>query len=196
MAKPGMRTLIDLHQKRFLKEWREVLGTFRDYQVSPPEQRVQLLGSLFQKCTPWIERGVRSTALRHFLLLPTEMLVARLFARVAHKDQLPDGHAAFLMWVEGSILTDLADPSDELGVCNGAPGEPPAALQEQFNSLPYTDRALFYLYMIEDFDESTLAYKTGISKPKLSQLLTQVWRHLEKEAGSEQMPSQWRPPSS
>jgi hypothetical protein len=195
MVNPGTRTILDQQQKRFVAEWRDLLATFRDYQVSPPENRVNLLGDLFEKCSPWIERGVRSTSMRHFLLLPTEMLVARLFARVAHRDDLPDHHGAFLMWIEGNILTDLADPSDDLGVCNGAPGEPPAELQQKFNNLPFSDRALFYLYMVEDFDAAALADKTGMPKPKLSQALQQVWRQLEKESEGP-LPGQWKPPGA
>lgn len=195
MADSEMRTLLDQHQQRFAAEWRELIATFRDYQVSDPQNRVRLLGDLFEKCSPWLERGVRSTSMRHFLLLPTEMLVARLFARVAHRDHLPEQHAAFLMWVEGSILTDLADPTNDLGVCNGAPGEPPAELQQKFNELPYADRALFYLYMMEDFDAATLAHKTGMPQPKLSQALQLVWRQLEMEAGGE-LPSQWKEPQA
>ncbi len=195
MVESGLRTLLDQQQKRFSEEWRELLGTHRDFQVSPPEKRIKLLGELFEQCSPWLERGIRSTAMRHFLLLPTEMLVARLFARIAHRSDLPEAHAAFLMWIEGQILTDLADPSDELGVCNGAPGEPPAALQEKFNNLPYSDRALFYLYMMEDFDASALAQKTGMTQPKLGHLLKQIWRHLESEVAPEHLPSQWNPPA-
>lgn len=195
MVNPGPQTFLDQHQQRFAAEWRELLATFRDFQVSPPAQRVQMLGVLFERCSPWIERAIRSTSMRHFLLLPTEMLVARIFARVAHREQLPDHHGAFLMWVEGSILTDLADPSDDLGVCNGAPGEPPAELQQQFNNLPYAERALFYLYMMEDYDAAALAHKTGVPQPKLSQALQQVWRQLEKDADGN-LPGHWRPPTS
>ena len=148
---------LEYQRQRQADSWRQARAQFHDYQVSDPEQRVRALGRLFELLAPWLERGIRSTALRHFLLLPTEMLLGRLFAEVVHREDLPAQAATFLMWIEGTILREVADPASDLGVSNGAPGEPPAALQERFHQLPFAERAVLYLTMIEGTASPRLA---------------------------------------
>jgi len=181
MQPPPLQRFVAQTRQKQLDEWRGVLGTFRDYQVSEPRARVQLLGDLFALVSPWLLRGIRSTALRHFLLLPHEMLLARLFAQVVHRDDLPSKPALFLMWVEGTVLRDLADPSDALGVTNGAPGEPPASLQREFHALPYSDRALLYLSLLEDTPQDRVAERAGLSPSSLQQQLDGIWKSLQSE---------------
>jgi DNA-directed RNA polymerase specialized sigma24 family protein len=171
---------LERQRRREAASWQATRAQFRDYQVAEPVQRVQLLGQLFEALCPWLERGIRSTALRHFLLLPTEMLLGRLFAEVVHRAELPSRPATFLMWVEGTILRRVADPNSDLGVTNGAPGEPPAELQARFHSLPYAERAVLYLAMMEGCDSQRVAERTGLAPKTLQQRLDAIWQGLQR----------------
>jgi len=184
---PDSDLVRDLEDQRRLQaaSWQTALDHFHDYQVAAPAERVLSLGRLFELLAPWLERGIRSAALRHFLLLPTEMLMGRLFAQVVHRTDLPCRPATFLMWIEGTILRDVADPNSDLGVTNGAPGEPPAELQARFHSLPYAERALLYLAMIEGSDSQRVSERTGLGNDSLRQRLDAIWRSLgtQQEGG-------------
>lgn len=174
---------LEAQRRRHAASWQSALDHLHDYQVAAPAERVHSLGKLFELLAPWLERGIRSTALRHFLLLPTEMLMGRLFAQVVHRVDLPSRPATFLMWIEGTILRDVADPNSDLGVTNGAPGEPPAELQARFHSLPYAERAVLYLSMIEGSDSQLVTERTGLGQDRLKDRLDSIWRTLGAQQG-------------
>jgi len=176
------------------RTWRTVLRAFRTFRTVPIERRFHHLGLLFEHLAPWIERGIRTAALRHFLLLPQEMVLARLFARAVRREELPDAPEAFLFWVESQILDALADPRDELGTVNGVAGEPGAELQRRFNALPYRDRALLYLYMVEGFSHDQVAETFALPLPEVGCALRRIWRQL-RAAGPLSLPRGWQLPA-
>lgn len=180
-------------QARDRRRWNVVLRAFRTFRTVPVERRFHHLGLLFEHLAPWIERGIRVAALRHFLLLPQEMVLARLFARAVRREELPASPEAFLFWVESQILEALADPRDELGAVNGAAGEPSAALQQRFNALPYRDRALLYLYMVEGFSHDQVAETFALPLPEVGCALRRIWRQIQAE-GPLALPRGWRLP--
>ena len=144
------------------REWQAALDAFQAFRSVAPEQRHHHLGRLFEKLAPWLERGIQAAVLHHFVLLPQELAVARLFAKTVRRDGLPDSYAIFLIWVESNILRDVADPQDELGATNGASGEPSGELQKRFNRFPFDDRALLYLFMVEGCNLEEVNSNIGI----------------------------------
>ena len=179
-------------QIRFQEEWAEVQKVFTSFQEEDPVRRIQILGRLFEVLSPWIERGIRTTVLHHFLLLPTEMVLARIFAKAARRNSMPESYQGFLMWIESRILEDLADADNSLGATNGAYGEPPAVLQKRFNALPFSDRALLYLYMIEGFDVPEVVKYTGIPSKTAASALDRVWIAIGGNEEDSRIPDSWR----
>jgi hypothetical protein len=182
---------LKLKKDQFETEWAQARQVFHHFQTEDPARRVLVLGRLFEVLTPWLDRGIRTTVLRHFLLLPNEMVLARFFARAARRDTLHESYQAFLMWVESGILADLADSNDMLGCTNGAPGEPPAELQRKFNQLPHSDRALLYLYMIEGFDMKKVVRFTGIPSLTAASALDRIWLALGIDE-LKNVPKEWK----
>ncbi|MBC8327794.1 MAG: hypothetical protein H8E31_03515 [Planctomycetes bacterium] len=177
-----------------VKEWLLTKRVFQAFLTLPAEERFQHLGKLFERLAPWIERGIRVAVIRHFLVLPQEMLLARIFAKAAKREALHDSHQAFGLWIESQILRDLADPVDQLGVVNGASGEPTAELQRRFNGLPMADRALLYLYLVEKRSQPQVARATGIPRPEIDATLQSAWRQLTRGLDELKLPRGWRKP--
>ena len=180
--------------KELQAHWKNTRRVFKAFQSSPSNSRFHNLGVLFESLTAWIERGIRLTVVRHFLVLPTEMLIARLFALTTHREELHDSYEAYLMWVESIILRDLADPSDSLGVVHGASGEPSAELQQRFNELPMSDRALLYLYMVEKNSLSEVAKRTKIPNKEVARKIERVWRIVSAGNPELELPIGWHSP--
>ena len=111
---PLLRVLHSCSPKRETS-WNQVQESCVTFQGAQGPERFVQLGHLFQHLAPWIERGVRQVMMRHFLVLPTELIVARLFGLAARRDRLHLSSEAFLFWVESQILRDLSDPEDDLG---------------------------------------------------------------------------------
>ncbi|HEX9794158.1 MAG TPA: hypothetical protein VGC54_09275 [Planctomycetota bacterium] len=184
-------------QRRQLEqEWQAALAVFRAFRSVPPARRFHHLGLVFESLSHWIERAIRTVALRHFLLLPSEMVLARIFAKAARRRELHPGHEAFALWVESLILRDLADPTDELGAVNGAAGEPSARLQLHFNGLPYRERALLYLYMVERYSLREVADRTGMPAAEAAAQLNRVWDRIAHDDPGVQLPLGWRAPDN
>lgn len=174
-------------------EWDATRRVFRAFATAAPERRYHHLGLLFQRLSPWIERGVRNVALRYFLLLPVELALARLFARAARMEDLPPAHDAFLLWAEASVLRDLTEPAGELGIAHGSAGEPSPELQRRFNALPFADRALLYLYLVEGRSVAEVGRRAGLAPARAARALRRIWRRLGCGEGL-RLPSGWRPP--
>lgn len=194
--KDGTSELREQKQRALVQEWETTLHVFRSFQTVDPPQRLHHLGLLFEHLAPWIERGIRNVALRYFLLLPTELALARLFAMAARRAELPRTHEAFLLWVEASVLHDITDPSDALGATNGAVGEPSARLQQRFNQLPFPERALLYLFMVEKNSLNAVAVQAGLSPRDAATALNRLWRKLAGDDPSVQLPLGWQAPEN
>lgn len=186
---PHARSGLDAQLER---EWQQAVDAFQSYRSVAPEQRFRHLGRLFEQLTPWIERGIHAAVLHHFILLPKEMAVARMFAKTVRRDALPDSHTIFLIWVESHILRDVADPSDELGATNGASGEPSGAVQKRFNRLPFDDRSLLYLFMVEGCNLEDLNSNTGLPIPAARRRLA----HIAEYFAGLDLPPGWVSPST
>ncbi|TAH37026.1 MAG: hypothetical protein EYC70_08570 [Planctomycetota bacterium] len=183
-------------QRALVQEWEATLGVFRTFQTVAVHQRFQHLGLLFEHLAPWIERGIQGIALRYFILLPKELALARLFAKAARKEELPRTYEAFLLWVEGSILHDVTHPTDEIGATNCALGEPSPALQQRFNRLPFPERALLYLFMVERNSLAAVAERAGLSSQACAAALNRIWRKIAGEDASIRLPLGWRAPQN
>lgn len=181
-------------EQRLQSDWDQTYQAYQDFLQVPERHRFQHLGSLFEVLYPWIERGVRSLTVRHFILLPTEMAVARLFAKTCRRENLPKSHVIYQIWVESSLLRDVANPKDELGSTNGAAGEPSARLQHRFNRLPYADRALLYLYMVERCSVREVSGYTGIPQSYAVESLGRIWARVQEGLSEQDVPRGWRSP--
>lgn len=194
MSKPPVIQSRDPLGQRLQEEWSVTSEAYRAFLSVPARQRFQHLGALFEKLCPWIERAIRGVTMRHFILLPTEMAVARLFAKTCRRENLPKSHVIYQIWVESSILRDVANPKDELGATNGAAGEPGARLQQRFNRLPYADRALLYLYMVERCSVREVSGYTGIPQAYAMEHLGRIWTQVQEGLGEHDLPGGWKAP--
>lgn len=181
-------------ERQLQEDWGKTYQAYQDFLNVPERHRAQNLGSLFEALYPWIERGVRSLTVRHFILLPMEMAVARLFAKTCRRENLPKSHLIYQIWVESSLLRDVADPQDELGSTNGAAGEPSARLQQRFNRLPYADRALLYLYMVERCSVREVSGYTGIPQAYAVENLGRIWSQVQDGLEDWDLPRGWQAP--
>ncbi|KAA3608632.1 MAG: sigma-70 family RNA polymerase sigma factor [Planctomycetota bacterium] len=120
--------------------------------------------------------------------------MARIFALTARRKKLPQSHETFQLWVESVILQGLTDPTDELGVVNGAQGEPSGELQQQFNNLPYQERALLYLYMVERYSLHDVSKYTGIPVRQAAQALNRIWSRISERGSKISFPLGWQRP--
>jgi|GEM_PF-1121904 DNA-directed RNA polymerase specialized sigma24 family protein len=189
-------TKAESRQQRLSDEWAEMRKTYLSFTRSIPKQRVERLGLVFETIEPWLSRGIRTTMLRHFLVLPHEMLIARLFAKAVRRERIAPSHTSFLMWVESYILEGLADPSDALGVSVSAANEPHPELQYHFNKLAPVDRGLLYLYMIEQYSLPEVAKYVGAPAEEIGNHLLDLWSKLEKKIANVPLPRDWRLPNS
>ncbi len=189
-------TKAERRHQRLIDEWAETRNTYRSWRNAIPAQRVKRLGRVFEAIEPWLARGIRTTMLRHFLVLPHEMLIARLFAKAVRRERISPSHTAFLMWVESYILEGLADPTDALGVSVSAANEPHPELQFHFNALPPVDRGLLYLYMIERYSLPEVARYVGAPTEEIGNCILDLWSKLEKKVSHVPMPRDWRLPDT
>jgi len=194
LSKPPVIQSRDSLGHRLQEEWSETSTAYQAFLHVPPRERFQHLGALFEHLCPWIERAIRAVTIRHFILLPTEMAVARLFAKTCRRENLPKSHVIYQIWVESSILRDVANPKDELGATNGAAGEPSAHLQQRFNRLPYADRALLYLYMVERCSVREVSGYTGIPQAYAMENLGRIWAEVQDGLSEHDLPGGWKAP--
>lgn len=177
----------------FEQAWQEVHLAHEAFVKAEVRERSARLGELFTALSPLLEQAIHQVALRHFLLLPLEMALARLFARTIRRGQLPQSRLMYQLWVESSLLQALADPSDALGSTNGAPGEPSGELQVRFHRLRQADRALLFLYLVEGCSVQEVVQFSGIPQTKVVADLRRVWRLLQR-GGSVPFPESWHYP--
>lgn len=194
MSKPPLIQSRDPLGQRLQEEWCTTSEAYQAFLNVPTRERFQHLGVLFEQLCPWIERAIRGVTIRHFIILPTEMAVARLFAKTCRRENLPKSHVLYQIWVESSILRDVANPKDELGATNGAAGEPGARLQQRFNRLPYADRALLYLYMVERCSVREVSGYTGIPQAYAMENLGRIWAQVEEGLEDYDLPNGWKTP--
>lgn len=173
--------------------WLQVHLAFSAFEHAKLRERSPRLGDLFTALSPLLEQAIHQVALRHFLLLPFEMALARLFTRCVKRGKLPHSRLMFQLWVESTLLCALADPSDALGSTNGAPGEPCGELQTRFNRLRQADRALLYLYLVEGCSVAEVVHFSGIPQIKVVADLRRMWRLLQ-QGGAVPFPDSWHYP--
>ena len=182
--------------QRLADDWLATCQQYQAFLEVPPRQRFHYLGKLFELLCPWIEKAIQGVTIRHFLLLPKEMVIARMFAKSCRRESLPKSHLIFQIWIESIILRDVANPCNELGATSGASGEPSAQLQQRFNRLPIEDRALLYLYMVERCSVEEVASYTGIPQGSAAENLVRIWARVQGGAPALQLPRGWRAPQA
>ena len=183
------------HSPRGLSlDWAQTRAAFRGFLSVEPEQRCYHLGRLFEQLAPWIERGVQTTALRHFLVFPNETALARVFAKVTRRESLQRTYSSFLAWTESRVLSDLIDSSKPLAVSPGGSGEPSAPLRLAINQLPLEQRTPLFLYMVERFSAVEVAQQTGLTLAEAKNLLLRTWASFETEALAAGLPDGWQNP--
>ncbi len=175
-------------------DWAQTRAAFREFLSVEPEQRCFHLGRLFEQLAPWIERGVQTTSLRHFLVFPNETALARVFAKVTRRESLQRTYSSFLAWTESRVLRDLTDASKPLAISSGGSGEPSASLRVAFNQLPLEQRTPLFLYMVERFSAVEVAQQTGLTLAEAKDLLLDTWDSFETEALASGLPEGWQNP--
>lgn len=181
-------------EQRLADEWQMACRHYQAFLDVPSRKRFHYLGKLFEHLCPWIEKAIRGVTMRHFILLPTEMVLARMFAKACKRESLPKSHVIFQIWIESIILRDVANPKNELGAINGASGEPSALLQKRFNRLCLQDRALLYLYMVEGCSVPEVSSYTGIPQITAVENLSRIWSEVQGSEAALELPRGWRAP--
>jgi hypothetical protein len=140
-------------------------------------KKFQLLSKYFEEVIPWIEHGIRCAVLRHFLLIPTEAIAARLFAQAARLKDFPTTSEMFYMWVEGKVLEGLSRPNKEFSQQDSDSRK----IQEEFNRLPISDRALLFIIVVEGCDIWTASKRTGLSTQNIEKKLSRIQKILHSK---------------
>ncbi|MCP4092010.1 MAG: hypothetical protein GY747_01065 [Planctomycetes bacterium] len=178
------------------EDWQATCRQYQAFLDVPSRKRFHYLGKLFEHLCPWIENAIRGVTMRHFILLPKEMVLARMFAKACKRESLPKSHVIFQIWIESIILRDVANPKNELGANNGASGEPSALLQQRFNRLCLEDRALLYLYMVERCSVAEVSSYTGIPQVTAVENLSRIWKQVQGSGAALELPRGWRAPQA
>lgn len=176
------------------RDWEFTLSAFESYRELPPHKKYRALGKVFEKVCPWIERGIQSAVVNQFVLVPTEQVISRLFALTTQKETLPKSYLLYLYWVESSVMRSLMNPAEKYGVVPQTIGEPSVAMCERFNQLNYLDRAMLYLYVVENCSVAEVCDNTGIAYPKLLEDIPSLWRQLVEGAPIGRIPESWKIP--
>ncbi len=181
-------------ERELRRDWAEVVEAFRHFHELPPHRRFRWTGRLFHRLCPWLERGIQSLVVHHYVLVPTERFVAHLFFRVVEWPALPDSHLPFLSWVHDQVLRGLADPSRAPRVGGALAEEPPLPLIHRFNALPRHERAVLYLSVIEGCSDAVVASQLGMTPAGVRALLPGLWARLGVDALRLRVPHGWRVP--
>jgi hypothetical protein len=176
------------------RDWEFTLSAFESYRELPPHKKYRALGKLFEKLCPWIERGIQAAVVSQFVLVPTEQVISRLFARTTQKESLPKSYLLYLYWVESSVMRSIVSADEKFTVVAQTVGEPSVALCERFNQLTFIDRAMLYLYVVESCSVADVCDHTGIAYPKLLEDIPKLWGKLVSGQPSTAAPVTWKMP--
>lgn len=178
------------------RDWEFTLSAFESYRELPPHKKYRALGKVFEKVCPWIERGIQAAVVNQFVLVPTEQVISRLFALTTQKEALPRSYLLYLYWVESSVMRSLVNPAEKYGVVPQTIGEPSVAMCERFNQLNYLDRAMLYLYVVENCSVAEVCDNTGIAYAKLLEDLPKLWLRVLAEDAPNRVPQAWQIPKT
>jgi hypothetical protein len=176
------------------RDWEFTLTAFESYRELPPHKKYRALGKLFEKLCPWIERGIQAAVVSQFVLVPTEQMISRLFARTTQKESLPKSYLLYLYWVESSVMRSIVSADERFTVVAQTVGEPSVAFCERFNQLTFIDRAMLYLYVVESCSVAEVCDHTGIAYPKLLEDVPKLWSKVTSCLTTAQIPSSWTIP--
>ncbi|PCJ55559.1 MAG: hypothetical protein COA70_00260 [Planctomycetota bacterium] len=68
-------------------------------------------------------------------------------------------------------------------------------MQQRFNRLPYADRALLYLYMVERCSVREVSGYTGIPQAYAMENLGRIWAQVEEGLQDHDLPKDWKTPN-
>lgn len=176
------------------RDWDFTLRAFEAYRELPPHKRYRALPKLFEKICPWIERGIQASVLNHFILVQTETVVASLYGQVSQREALPRSHILFQHWVESYVGRVAAKGVEACSVTPSTPGEPSAAFCDRFNRMPYQQRMMLYMYMVERCTITEICECTGTPYPEVLRAVPRLWHALKSPDKKSETPSTWKYP--
>lgn len=178
------------------QQWAEARSAFQAFGALPPDQRPRHAGLLLQPMAAWILEGIQQASRRYYLLVPGEAAFARLFAQLTSLEQLPDQSEDFLAWIETRLLRDLGALIQEAQHAPGSASEPPPALIERFNRLPFRWRALLYLFLVERQSLPDLAQQLQLPQLAAARAVRRAWHKVAGPDPPPSLPSAWQRPDA
>ncbi|MDP6940866.1 MAG: hypothetical protein QGH51_02460 [Planctomycetota bacterium] len=172
------------HERR---GWEKVGIIHESFLSASGARRFQLLSQFFEEVIPWIENGIRTALLRHFLLVPIETIASRLFAQAARLKEFPKTPEAFSMWIEGKILEGMAETQNGFSLWE----ENSKQIQDAFNELPVSDRTLLFLTVVENCDSWEASKRTGLSVQRVEESLSRIQDTLQNKYPALLFPKEW-----
>lgn len=176
------------------RDWGVTLRIFNDYRELPPHRRYRALGQLFERLCPWIERGIHAVTWSHFVLIPTEQALARVFAHTTQKEALPKSYVLYLRWIESIVMRGLVKEDECFTPEKHTPGDPGARLCARFNSLALRERELLYLYLVEGCSPTEVSDNLGISYPQALEAIPKLWARIQGTEPRSMIPTTWQIP--
>lgn len=174
--------------------WQAARSAFVAFWTLPAAERLAGVGRLLEQLAPWIERAIRDVSRRYFLLVPHRELIPRLFVQILQRDALPDTPEAFLLWGEAAVLSSLGEAGTARPAACASAGGAPAPAWRRFNALPFRQRALLYLYLVEKKGLADVAEEAGVTVAATAAALARAWCELTGPDAAHSLPEGWLPP--
>lgn len=178
------------------RQWAEARQAFQAFRALAPEQRPRHTGLLLQHLSAWLLEGIRQFARRYYLLVPTAAALARLFAHSTQLERFPASAEDFLLWTESHLLCHLDDLVREQMQAPDRPSEPPGAFLQSFNRLPFQERALLYLFLVEGESVQALAQRLQMSPLAATAAIARLWSKTAASVPHLELPARWQRPDA
>jgi hypothetical protein len=191
---PRLRARVQRLALELDRDWGVTVRLFDQYRDLAPHRRFRALGELFERLCPWIERGLHSVAWNNFVLIPTEQAVSRAFAHTTQKESLPRSYVLYIHWIESMAMRGLARREEAFVPERDTPGDPGARICARFNSLPYNERQLLYLYVVEGCSATEVADNTGMPYPYILETVPRLWDRVAHGEPRTKIPVKWQIP--
>jgi len=175
--------------------WAEVSAQHYRFTTAACEHRYRLIGDFFYALAPWLEKSLNEISLRHFLVLPKELLLANMFGKIARRETFHASYAQFSQWLEANILADLSNPANDLGTPRCTYGKPDLRLQFHFNQMPHCDRSILYCFMVESMSYYHIAEHLSLTVQEAQNGVYLAWSKLLTACPHVRIPRDWQVPS-
>lgn len=173
-----------------------MLSTFQAFQSQQAVERIRQLQSLFHILYPWVLHSVERVTVERALLLPQESVCATLFARTAHREDLPHAADAYHLWAELIILREIV-----LGGRGWGLAQSELCVREfavRFNRLAPVQRHLLLGLMRDRVSATTLIDQHGMTDSQFGRLVSSGIAQLQSSARTEvpPLPRGWQWPEA